>query len=71
MLYADGRGVTRVYLSTLVGDTWTIRRAAPGFHQRYTGTFSDDRRTVTGRWEASPDGSTWTTDFDLTYTKVS
>lgn len=46
-------------------------RAAPGFHQRFTGTFSEDGRTVTGRWEGSRDGTTWTPDFDLTYRKVS
>jgi hypothetical protein len=71
MLYADGRGVLRVYLCTLSGGTWTMWRAAPGFHQRFTGTFGDDGRTIAGRWEASPDGSTWTTDFELAYTKVS
>ncbi len=71
MLYADGRGVLRVYRSTLTDGTWTIWRAAPGFHQRYTGTFSEDGRTIAGHWGASPDGSTWHVDFALTYTRIS
>jgi hypothetical protein len=69
MLYADGRGVLRVYHTTLVGRIWTMSRAAPGFHQRFTGTVSEDGRTIAGRWEASPDGSTWATDFELTYSR--
>jgi hypothetical protein len=42
----------------------------PGFFQRFTGTFSTDRRTITGGWEGSRDGSSWEPDFDVTYTKV-
>ena len=45
-------------------------REAPGFFQRFTGTFSDDNNTITGRWEGSRDGSNWEPDFDMTYTKV-
>jgi hypothetical protein len=45
-------------------------RDAPGFFQRFTGTFSDDGTRITGRCEASEDGSTWEPDFDVTYTKV-
>jgi hypothetical protein len=33
--------------------------ASPGSFQRFTGTFSDDRTTIAGHWEASEDGSTW------------
>jgi len=40
------------------------------FSQRFTGTFSDDGTTISGRWENSGDGSTWEHDFKLTYTKV-
>ena len=38
--------------------------------ERYTGTFSDDGRVITGCWEIRHDGATWEHDFDLTYTKV-
>jgi hypothetical protein len=69
MLYADGRGVRRVYRWSLEGDTWRIWRDAPGFNQRFTGTFDETGTTITGSWEMSKDGVTWTKDFDLVYRK--
>ena len=30
----------------------------------------DDGNTITGPWETSSDGSDWTHDFDITYTRV-
>jgi hypothetical protein len=72
MLYADARGVYRVYGMNVADGVWTMWRAAPEFHQRFTGTFSDDGNAVTGRWEHSRDGVTsWEDDFDLGYTRVS
>jgi hypothetical protein len=38
--------------------------------QRFTGEFSGDGRTISGRWETSQDGSTWEHDFDLIYRRV-
>jgi hypothetical protein len=70
MLYSDARGVSRVYTMTLDGTEWTIHRAAPGFHQRFLGTLSDDGKTITARWEGSADGDTWKLDFPVTYTRV-
>jgi hypothetical protein len=67
MLYSDARDVLRVYQMSVTGDTWTLWRAAPRFHQRYTGQFSADGQTITGRWESSVDGTTWTFDFGLDY----
>jgi hypothetical protein len=70
--YFDSRGVKRIYEMTLRDGVWTLWRDAPDpFPQRFTGTFSDDGRTISGRWEKLEDGSTWETDFDLTYRKVS
>ena len=69
-LYYDSRGVTRVYQMSLGDGVWKVWRDAPGFWQRFMGTFSDDGRTIKGRWESSGDGSKWEHDFDLTYTKV-
>ena len=69
-LYADARGVYRVYQMSLDGGVWHLWRDAPGFSQRFKGVFSDDGQTITGFWESSSDGSTWEHDFDLTYTKV-
>lgn len=69
-LYSDARGVSRVYSMTLDGSVWTMHRAAPGFHQRFTGTLSDDGKTITARWEGSADGSAWELDFHITYVKI-
>jgi hypothetical protein len=70
MLYSDSRGVTRIYAMSLSGEVWELWRNAPGFSQRFTGEFSEDGNTITGRWEASADGENWKLDFDLTYTKA-
>ena len=71
MLYADARGVFRIYRMTLTEGAWRLERTAPGFHQRFIGDFRDDGRTIGGRWESSPDGETWEPDFDMTYRKLS
>jgi hypothetical protein len=69
--YFDSRGVHRIYEMTLSDGVWKLWRDSPDpFPQRFTGTFSDDGKTITGRWEKAEDGTTWVTDFDLTYTKV-
>ena len=69
-LYADDRGVTRVYRGNLTDDQWRLERAAPGFHQRFVGMFRDDGLTIDGRWESSPDGTVWELDFPITYRKI-
>jgi hypothetical protein len=70
MFLYDSRVVSRIYQMSLSGGVWKLWRDAPGFWQRFTGTFSDDGQTLRGRWEKSGDGSTWEHDFDLTYTKA-
>lgn len=70
MLYADSRDVFRVYRMRLREGVWEIWRDAPGFSQRFTGTFHDDGDTIEGRWEFSDDGIEWEADFDLNYTRV-
>jgi len=69
VLYADGRGVSRIYQMSLSGDVWRIWRDSPGFHQRFIAHLSPDRRTIEARWEKSSDSRTWELDFELTYTK--
>jgi hypothetical protein len=69
-LYYDSRGVSRVYRMSFSEGVWRVWRDAPGFFQRFTGTFSTDNRTITGRWALSDDGSQWAHDFDLIYTKA-
>jgi len=50
MLYADARGVFRVYQMELSDRAWKLWRDAPGFFQRFAGTVSDDGQTITGRF---------------------
>ncbi|MBT2405189.1 MULTISPECIES: hypothetical protein [unclassified Streptomyces] len=69
-LYADGRGVARTYRTDMSDGVWTQWRAAPGFHQRFTGAFGDRGNTITGGWEQSPDGELWSPDFDVTYIRI-
>ena len=70
VLYADGRGVSRIYQMSFAQGTWKIWRDASGFHQRFAGRLSADQRTIEARWEKSEDGVIWETDFDLTYAKI-
>ena len=70
MLYADAREVFRIYRMSLANGIWKVWRDAPGFSQRFVGELSDDGRTIEGRWEQSPDGSSWTRDFDTTYRRA-
>ncbi|WP_214413191.1 hypothetical protein [Sphaerisporangium fuscum] len=69
MLYADSRGVHRVYRMTFAQGEWRMWREAPGFNQRFTGTLSPDGDTVEARWEMSEDGVNWTLDFEITYSR--
>jgi len=68
--YFDTRGVERIYQMSLRDGVWKFWRDAPGFSQRFTGTFSADGNTITGVIEKSADSVHWEHDFDLTYTKV-
>ncbi|WP_070012568.1 hypothetical protein [Streptomyces abyssalis] len=69
-LYADGRGVARVYGTSLDDGVWTMWRAAEGFHQRFTATVDESGGRFTGGWEWSADGTDWERDFDVTYVRA-
>lgn len=69
-LYADSRGVSRIYEMSFARDVWKLWRTAPGFHQRFEGQISPDRRSIEARWEKSNDGSAWEIDFDLYYARA-
>jgi hypothetical protein len=69
VLYADARGVSRVYQMSFENRVWRIWRNAAGFHQRFEGRLSADGRAIEAYWEKSPDGTTWERDFDVTYVK--
>jgi hypothetical protein len=73
--YFDSRGVVRIYGMSFENGVWKLWRDAPDFtpldfHQRFTGTLSDDGNRIDGRWESSDDGSAWEVDFDLMFTRV-
>jgi hypothetical protein len=70
MLYADVRGVARIYQMRLAGDVWTMWRDTPGFSQHMTGRFSVEGNTITVHGELSRDGATWEQDLDVTYTRA-
>jgi hypothetical protein len=70
VLYADARGISRVYQMTLQDRVWRMWRHAPGFNQRFEGRISADGRTIEARWEKSADGKSWEHDFDLQYVKT-
>jgi hypothetical protein len=70
MHYFDSRGVYRVYAVSLSEGTWTFSRDAPGFSQRFAGTFSEDGNTITGLSKLSRDGSTWDDDLAITYRRA-
>jgi hypothetical protein len=67
MLYSDARDVFRAYRMTVADGVWRQWRSAPGFNQRFTGHVSADGDTITGMWEFSSDGESWSKDFDLTF----
>ncbi len=46
---------------------WKIWREAPGFNQRFIGSFEPGGKAIAARWETSDDGSLWEKDFDLVY----
>jgi hypothetical protein len=65
--YFDSRGVSRAYKMSFKDGVWHIWRAAPGFWQRFAGTFSEDGNTIHVVGELSKDGITWTRDFVQIY----
>ena len=58
-LYSDERGVSRIYQMSIGNGVWKLWREGEPFAQRFTGTFSEDGSTITGRWEIAEDGSTY------------
>lgn len=71
VLYADDRGVSRVYEMALEGERWTIWRDDPEFSQRFAALVSPTRSRISGRWEKCVAGGEWEHDFNLDYTRPS
>ncbi len=70
VLYADDRGVSRVYRMSFGDGAWRMWRDTPAFSQRFDAEVSADRREITGSWQKSADGGrTWEHDFTVRYTR--
>lgn len=70
VLHYDSRGVSKIYQVSLSNEVWKVWRDFLGFSQRFSGTLTEDGKTITASWEKSVDGSKWERDFDLKYTRV-
>jgi hypothetical protein len=71
VLYADRRGVSRVYEMALADRRWRIWRHDPEFSQRFEATVSTDQEKIVGRWEKCSSVGAWEHDFDVTYSRFS
>jgi len=70
MHYFDTRGVYRIY-EVRAGETaLEFSRDEPGFSQRFTGTFEDGGKTISGLWKLSRDDETWDDDLQITYRRA-
>lgn len=65
--YYDSRGVFRAFTASIDETAWRFSRIAPGFSQRFTGTFEDDYNTIVGVSELCTDDVTWNRDLAITY----
>lgn len=71
VLYADGRGVSRVYRMSFDGRTWRLWRHTPEFSQRFEAVVGNDETEINGRWEKSVDGGiSWEHDFNVRYSRA-
>jgi hypothetical protein len=67
MHYFDSRGVFRVYEVNVDAEAWRLWRNAPGFSQRFTGSFADSGNTIAGRWQLCEDDVNWNDDLQIVY----
>lgn len=68
VLYADDRGVSRIYRMRLQGSQWLMWRDTPEFSQRFHAELDAHAQTIRGSWEKSSDrGTTWEHDFNIDY----
>ncbi len=67
-LYADDRGVSRIYRMSFADAQWQMWRDTPEFCQRSYAELDPDRQRISGRWEKSVDqGANWEHDFNIDY----
>jgi hypothetical protein len=71
VLYADDRGVSRVYAMSFSNPDWHMWRITTEFSQRFEAIVASDGQTINGAWKKSFDeGQTWEHDFNLDYFSV-
>jgi len=69
-LYADERGVCRVYGMSIGAGEWKLWRQGEPFAQRFSASFEDGGETIVGRWELARDGGEFEIDFELIYRRA-
>jgi len=67
MHYYDSRGVFRLFEASADDQSWRFWRNAPGFSQRFTGTFTNGGDVIVGVTELCEDDVTWKDDLRITY----
>ncbi|MBV9838936.1 MAG: hypothetical protein JO156_12515 [Solirubrobacterales bacterium] len=67
VLYADRRGVSRIYAMSFDHGHWRMWRHTPQFAQRFDAEIDLDGQTIRGRWEKSVAGAAWEHDFRIDY----
>jgi len=65
--YYDSRGVFRLYEASADDRSWRFWRNAPGFSQRFTGTFTEGGDVIVGVTQLCEDDVTWKDDLKITY----
>ena len=71
-LYADVRGVSRIYRMSFRGAHWRMWRDTPAFSQRFYAEVAPGEQMISGRWEKSVDqGVNWEHDFNIDYIRDS
>jgi hypothetical protein len=65
--YYDSRGVFRIYRASVDDVALHFERLAPGFSQRFTGTFADGGNTIRGLWQLCEDDLHWHDDLAITF----
>jgi len=65
--YYDSRGVFRDYASSIDETAWRWSSDAPGFSQRFVGTFADEGNTIVGQSQLRRDDVNWKDDLAITY----
>jgi hypothetical protein len=71
----DSRGVARILQMSFMDGVWKLWRDTADFSpldfsQRFVGTFSNDGKTIDGRFEICYDGTTWEDDMQITYRRT-